>query len=169
VWVRVGSCARRDVSHQPLRPVRPPAGMVVSCRTAVLEPELQDAWTLPVHQASPLRRLVLRILDDADDDDGASGVCADDDVVHPACDSIRGARPREVPRAAVRGVPPSCPDAGPLRAEAESETRPGGCVKLGSRALDWPNGGHNGPPYCRADVRCAADGWGTRRSRTEAG
>jgi protein-S-isoprenylcysteine O-methyltransferase Ste14 len=62
-----------------------------------------------------LRRLALRLLDDADDDDGAPALLGRHDRLHPRGDPVRGARPRARARRKLRAVPPRRAHARPLR------------------------------------------------------
>ena len=54
---------------------------------------LRDAGTLPDGSASAIRRLVLRVLDDADNDAGTPAVFDRDDRLHPVGHPVGGARP----------------------------------------------------------------------------
>src|SRR5262249_2357695 len=71
-----------------------------------------------------VRRLVLRVLGDADNDRGASGVCVTDCRLHPDRHSARRARFTRGARGGVCGVPPTSADARPpvLRQEEGAST-----------------------------------------------
>ena len=56
------------------------------------KPAVQDSGAVSLRASSALRRLVLRVLGDADHDGGAPGVRSRDDRVHPDRDSARRAR-----------------------------------------------------------------------------
>src|SRR5437667_9017455 len=70
--VRLLAGAGGYISDQSFRFVRPASGVAVPAREAVHEAPVRNAGTLPSRAASSLCRLVLRLLDDADDDIRAS-------------------------------------------------------------------------------------------------
>ncbi len=78
--------------------------------------KLRDARPVPAGASSALRGLVLRLLDDADDDAGAPGVRDRDERVHPARDPVRGARHGARVRGDLRGLPAPRADAGAVTA-----------------------------------------------------
>ena len=51
----------------------------------------RHAWSIPSDQASPVSRMVFRVLGDADDDGHPPAVRGDDHGLHPGRDSVRGA------------------------------------------------------------------------------
>ena len=118
-----------DVPDQPLRPVRPAPGVAAARRQALPAAAVRHAGALPLRAPSAVRRLVLRLLGDADHDRHAPGVRDRHDRLHPDRDPARGARPdRCAPR--VRGVPPPRADAGAVhQAPAQASQRVASAVQ----------------------------------------
>src|SRR6266542_1137026 len=124
VRVRMGTRAGIDVPDQSFRSVRSAAGVAPVDRPALCIAGIRNARAIPPRAEPALCRLVLRVLDDADDDGRAPAVCDRDDRIHPDRDSAGGARSRDRPRPEIRRVPPPRPDADPLR-EARGARRSG--------------------------------------------
>ena len=66
--IRLGARAGVDVPDKPLRPVRAAPGPARAPRPTVRPAAVCNAWALPARAPSALCRLVLRVLDDADND-----------------------------------------------------------------------------------------------------
>src|SRR5262249_54842546 len=112
---------------------------------------LHHAGSLPPRAASPLRRVAVRLLVDADDDRHAPAVRGGHDRLHPGRDPLRGARPgggasrvRELPLAgadaASRG--PDAAPGRPARRLGARRRRAGG----GARLPPPLHGGRGGRP-----------------------
>jgi protein-S-isoprenylcysteine O-methyltransferase Ste14 len=67
--------------------------LAVSARDSLHRPRVRHARAVSPRQASALRRMVVHLLDDADDDRCAPPVRGGDDVVHPYRDPVRGTGP----------------------------------------------------------------------------
>src|SRR5687768_4637426 len=78
------------VSHQPFRSVRTAPGLAAADWPAVHAGALPHSAALPIRPASAVLRLSARVLDDAHDDAGASGLCSRYNRLHRPRDSIRG-------------------------------------------------------------------------------
>ena len=86
---RLAAGARDDVLYQPFRSVRTATGVAAPDRTAIHARLLRDAGALSRRPPSAVSGFPPRILGGADDDRRAPRVCARDDDLHRARDSIR--------------------------------------------------------------------------------
>ena len=82
--------------------------------------KLRNPRSLPAGASSAVRRLALRVLDDADDDGRAPGVRGGDQRLHPARDPVRGARHGARVRRDLRGLPAPRADAGAVHGPSTS-------------------------------------------------
>src|SRR5215510_6918828 len=116
-WVirfRLGIGACLYVPDQPLRPVRSASGLAVPAGTIRSDRAVRDSWTIPPCATPALRRLALRILDDASDDARTSALLGRYDSLHIVGDPVRGTRPGPRTRGCLRSVPPIRAYARPL-------------------------------------------------------
>src|SRR5579863_552116 len=113
--------AGRDVSYQPLRPVRPASSLVAPDWKAVHASALSHSITLSLRPSSALFWLPAGVLDDTNDDAGASTVRMRNNRLYHSCDSVRGTRPCLRTRRRIRAVPAR-------RSHADTRTQTAGRV-----------------------------------------
>src|SRR5262245_25442481 len=95
------------IFNQPLRPIRPAAGLSVPTGKRVHVLEVRDSGAVQIRPPSALCGLVVRILGDTDDDGSTSGFCAAHDRLYPACHSVGGAGFACRPRRGICRIPPA--------------------------------------------------------------
>ena len=101
VRFRLGTGAGLDIPDQSLRSVRTASGLALPAGPTVHTCGL-GLRALPARATSALRRLALRLLDDAGDDPRAPALLGRDDGLHPDGDPIRRARPGARARRSLR-------------------------------------------------------------------
>src|SRR5207302_7693883 len=97
VRVRLGTRARLHIPHQSLRSLRTPSSLAATDWKAVYGTAIRHARTIQARASSVVRRMVLRVLEHADDDHDPSALRGDDDGVHSRGHPVRRARPRALP------------------------------------------------------------------------